>query len=520
LVNTRHLVLVLAAAVAVPAIAETPATQPFSEAWLQTHAQQLASAPYDSHEGALPKELAELGYDQLRDIRFRADHAVFGPSGSPFQLQLFHLGHIFKQPVALYVVERGQAKRIDYDPSMFDFGKNQFPEPLGKELGFAGFRAHFPVNRPGVRDEVISFLGASYFRAVGSGNAYGLSARGLAIDTAMPKGEEFPWFREFYVEKPGSRARTLVVHAILDSPTTAGAYRFDITPGEKTVVRVTATLYPRKGAERLGLAPLTSMFFFGDNGAGRFDDFRQAVHDSDGLLLWLGNGERVWRPLRNPERLQVSAFQAPGLQGFGLLQRHRLPRDYSDAESVFERRPSAWVEPLEGFGDGTVYLVEIPSQQETDDNVVAFFTPGQGLTPGTPLRFAYRLLWGRDPEPPVPVASAASTRIGNARTLGVPEDKQTLPRSARRFVIDFVPASPPESVEGMEAVVTVSSGAVHGARVVAYPAIGAYRAVFDFVPEAGKPVDMRCYLRRGSSGDALTETWTYSMPPPPEEKRS
>jgi glucans biosynthesis protein len=520
-VSTSRLVLALAIASATASAGAAEAPQPFSEAWLQARAEQLSHAPYDSREGALPGELASLGYDQFRDIRFRPDHAMFEASGSLFQLQLFHLGFIFRQPVDLYVVERGKAQRIPYDESLFDFGKNHFPEPLPSNVGFAGFRAHFPLNRPGVRDEVIAFLGASYYRAVGRGTVYGLSARGLAIDTGLPKGEEFPWFREFYVEKPTRRARTLVVHAILDSPTTSGAYRFEITPGESTIVRVTATLYPRKGAERLGLAPLTSMFFFGANGGARFDDFRTAVHDSDGLLLWLGTGERVWRPLANPERLQVSAFQAPGLKGFGLLQRHRSARDYSDAESEFERRPSAWVEPVEGFGDGTVYLVEIPSQQETDDNVVAFFTPRDGLNPGTPLRFSYRLLWGSEAEPPVPTAAAVSTRIGNARTIGIPEDKQPLPPSARRFVIDFVPPSTPESVEGMEAVVTVSSGTVHGARVEAYPAIGGYRAVFDYVPEAGKPVDMRCFLRRGASGDALSETWTYSMPAaPPQEKRS
>ncbi len=510
------LATVLSAGVAAAAEA---APQQFSEAWLQARAEALARAPYDAHDTVLPKELTELNYDQLRDIRFRPDHAIFRDSGALFQLQLFHLGHFYKQPVDLYLVERGQAHRVEYDPGMFDFGKNHLAEPLPKDLGFAGFRVHFPINRPWYRDELIAFLGASYFRAVGRGNVYGLSARGLAIDTGLPKGEEFPWFREFYIEKPLRNARHLVVHAILDSPTTTGAYRFDIVPGENTEVRVAATLYPRKGAERVGLAPLTSMFFFGENGGARFDDFRPEVHDSDGLLLWLGNGERVWRPLRNPERLQISVFQAPSLKGFGLLQRHRDPRDYSDPESQFERRPSAWIEPQEGFAAGTVYLVEIPSQEEVNDNVVAFFTPAQPLTPGTPVRFSYRLLWGNAPEPPVPTAAAVSTRIGSARVIGVPDDKQPLPRSARKFVIDFVPPAPPPSADGVEAVVTVSSGTVHNARVETYPAIRGYRAVFDYVPEPGKAVEMRCFLRR-SDGAALSETWTYRLPPAPEEKRT
>ena len=484
--------------------------QPFGEAWLAQRAEQLSRAPYDAGEGGVPRALAELGYDRFRDIQFRKEASLFRGTGASFELQLFHLGFLYRQPVAVLLVENGKARRVAYSPGLFDFGPNRLPE-LPPTLGFAGLRILSPINDPSHMDEVIAFLGASYFRAVGRGNTYGLSARGLAIDTAEPAGEEFPWFRELYVETPAPGARRLVIHALLDSQTATGAYRFDVTPGDTTEVRVTAALYPRKEARRLGLAPLTSMFLFGEEGGNRFDDYRPEVHDSDGMLLWLANGERVWRPLRDPERLELSAFRAEGLKGFGLLQRDRDAAQYQDPETDYQRRPSGWVEPLEGFGKGTVHLVEIPTKEEVNDNVVAFFTPDERLAAGTPVRFAYRLLWGRAPEPPVQVATVEATRIGTARVPGVPDDKQPLPPIARKVVLDFRPPFLPVTAEGVEAVVDASSGVVKNVRVQVHAATQGYRAVFDFVPEPGKAAELRCFLRRG---EALSETWTYRLPAP------
>jgi glucans biosynthesis protein len=487
-------------------------THPFSGAWLHDRAQRLARSEYAPPGPALPEELAQLTFDQYRHIRFRPEATLWRDARLPFDLQLFHPGHIYREPVSVEVVTGGRARPVRFDPALFDYGANRLAAPLPDSVGFAGFRVGHSLNRKTHLGEVVAFLGASYFRALGRGNAYGLSARGLAIDTALPSGEIFPAFREFYVERPARDARRLVVHALLDSPTTTGAYRFDVTPGEATEVRVRATLYPRRGAERLGIAPLTSMFLYGENGRSRFDDYRPEVHDSDGLLVWFGNGERLWRPLQNPDRLEVSSFRADSLKGFGLLQRDRNPDHYGDPEARYEWRPSAWVEPLEGFGPGTVFLVEIPSPEETNDNVVAFFTPDRKLEPGSPMRFAYRLLWGRAPEPRVGTAEAVATRIGNARQIGIPAAQQPLPPSARKLVVDFVPPKPTRaSADRIEAVVTVSSGAVKNARVQAYPTIGGHRAVFDFVPAQAEPVELRCFLRR--DGMALSETWTYRLAP-------
>jgi periplasmic glucans biosynthesis protein len=491
--------------------------RPFNEAWLRAHAQQLARSEYVATTQKCPPALAALSFDEYRTIRFRPEASIWRSARSPFELQLFHLGHFFTEPVSLYLVEGGRAHPLRFAPELFDYGGIRFDEPLPETLGLAGFRVHSPLNRKDYLDEVLAFLGASYFRALGRGSAYGLSARGLAIDTALPGGEVFPVFREFYVEKPAAGARHLVVHALLDSPSISGAYRFDLFPGDPTEVRVDATLFPRRSVERLGVAPLSSMYLFGENDRRGFDDYRPEVHDSDGLLIWFGNGERLWRPLQNPERLEVSALRAESLKGFGLLQRDRQTDHYQDLEALYERRPGVWIEPIEGFGSGTVYLVEIPSREEIHDNVVAFFTPEAKPVPGTPIHFAYRMTWGMAPSPPVAAATVVATRLGDARQVGLPAEKQGLDAQARKFVVDFVSPAP-LAVDGtVEALVTASGGSVKSTRVQPYPAIGGYRAVFDFEPGGQDPVEMRCFLRRNQV--ALSETWSYRFSPPHRESK-
>ncbi len=501
---------------AAPATAVSLSTesQPFSETWLRDRAQQMAQADYAPLTGKLPPALTDLTYDQYRDIRFRPDASLWRSAKLPFQLQLFHLGLFFTDPVSLHVVERGRARTMRYTSNLFNYGKTRFSEPLPDTLGFAGFRIHYPLNRKDYFDELMVFLGASYFRALGRNNLYGLSARGLAIDTAEPTGEIFPVFREFYVEKPAKGAKGakhLVVHALLDSPPMTGAYRFDIIPGDNIEVRVTTTLFPRRSVQRLGVAPLTSMFLFGENGRRGFDDYRPEVHDSDGLLIWFGNGEQLWRPLQNSDRLEVSEFRAEGLKGFGLLQRDRNQSHYEDLEASYERRPSVWIEPREGFGKGSVFLVEIPSREEIHDNIVAFYTPEAKPAPGTPIRLAYRMYWGMKTGPRPFVGSTVGTRTGSARQVGLAANQQKVDASARKFVVDFASPVPVTSADDVEAVVSASSGEAKNTRVESYPAIGGYRAVFDFVPNGANPVELRCFLRRGDT--ALSETWSYRFTP-------
>ena len=293
-------------------------------------------------------------------IRFLPDHALWRADRLPFQLQFFHRGFYYANRVDIFEVKDGLATPIIYSPEMFSFGDQ--PAPDVKNLGFAGFRIHGPINRPDYFDEIGVFLGASYFRAVAKGQDYGLSARGLSINTADPKGEEFPNFRTFWVERPAKGATSIVVHALLDSESAAAAYRFTIRPGETTIYDIEVTLFPRVQIEQIGLASLTSMYFFGANDRGGVDDFRPEVHDSDGLAIQNGRGEQIWRPLDNPADLQVSAFVDNNPRGFGLMQRERDFRTYEDLEARYEKRPSAFVEPIGDWGEGVVHLVEIPTR--------------------------------------------------------------------------------------------------------------------------------------------------------------
>ena len=316
-----------------------------------------------------------LTYDRYRDIRFKPNEAWWRGAKLPFELAFFHQGFYFDQPVRINEVVAGRVREIKFSPDLFDFGANKIDRQKMQGLGFAGFRVHYPVNTPKYKDEVLVFLGASYFRAMGKGQVYGLSARALAVDTALISGEEFPRFVEFWIEQPAANARELTIYGLLDSKRVTGAYRFLLKPGVETVVDVKAQIFLRENVSKLGLAPLTSMFTFGENQRPRTEDYRPEVHDSDGLLIQSGTGEWIWRPLTNPKRLLVTSFALDNPLGFGLMQRDRDFSRYEDLEARYERRPSAWVEPKGKWGAGRVELVQIPSPDETNDNIVAYWVP-------------------------------------------------------------------------------------------------------------------------------------------------
>jgi glucans biosynthesis protein len=472
----------------------------FTAETVRERARALASRPYQAPASTLPPAYAQLSYDQYRDIRYRPERAWWREAGLPFQAQFFHPGFFYTSPIRLHEVDGGQVDPVRFSTDLFTYG------PLVKQLpatqrvdGFAGFRLNHPLNRPDHFDEVVAFLGASYFRALGRGNVYGLSARGLAIDTALPEGEEFPSFREFWLEKPAPGADRVVVHALLDSPSVTGAYRFVIIPGERTVMEVEATLHARKAVKRLGVAPLTSMYLFGENDRGTSDDFRPEVHDSDGLVLWMKNGEHLWRPLRNPSHLSVSSFQVEGLRTFGLLQRDQSFPSYEDLEARYDKRPGVWVEPVGDWGRGAVQLVEIPTPEEVNDNIVAYWVPEKPFAPGAELRLAWKLHWGSEPPVRPTEAVTTATRVAAGSTA-----------DARRFVLEFSRGGP-EGEGPVEAVVTTSKGQVLHPIVQRNDVTGGWRATFELVPQDGASAELRCFLRRGSH--TLTETWSYLWTP-------
>ena len=496
-----------------------PQSAQFDFAWLKGHARWLASRPYAQPKVELPAALAQLSYDRYQSIRFRADRALWADTSANFRLQFFHVGRGFLQPVRIYEVHAGAVREIDYDPRMFDFGDSGIsPSAMQGRHGFAGFRVQFVTDW---RDDVAAFLGASYFRAVGGDTRqYGLSARGLAIDTATPGlVEEFPRFTSFWFERPAPGAGTLTLYALLDSPSVAGALRMKIAPGATQVMDVDTAYYPRKPIAQLGIAPLTSMFFYGQNDRREAYDWRPQIHDSDGLCLWTGTGEWIWRPLVNPPQVRLNSYFDDQPRGFGLLQRDRNFADYQDDDVYYNRRPSLWVEPLhgpaEGWGKGAVQLVEIPTVDETSDNIVAFWNPATKPRPGEELLYGYRLYWGTHMPYASPRATTIATRTGLGGIIGQQRDFFSW-----HFAVDFaggelgaLPTGSP-----VEAVATTSRGEILNTTAHFVPEFKGYRALFDVKPDDGTdPIDLRLFLR--IRGWPLTETWIYQWTPPSLQER-
>lgn len=470
-------------------------------------AEAQARKPYRPVNKKPPEELQALTYDQYRDIRFRPDHALWREENVPFELMFFHIGKFQVEPVLINEVTPKGARHIRYRSADFDYGQNKLSPQKWGDLGFAGFRAHYPLNNTEYKDELVVFLGASYFRALAAGTKYGLSARGLAIDTVGgSKGEEFPRFSEFWLVRPEPNADTLTVYALLDSPRSSGAYQFDIKPGAETVMTVRARLFLREPVATLGLAPLTSMFFFGEN-QPHPHDFRPEVHDSDGLMVATGNGEWIWRPLLNPKQILTTSFSMQELRGFGLMQRDRAFSNYEDTEATYELRPSAWVEPIGSWGAGRVELFLLPTPDETNDNVVAYWVPEKQPAVGEPLDFSYRVHWQGEQMQRPPGAWVVQTRIGRSYA--------ELGENEQQYIVDF--AGP--SLEALKpdaqvkAVVTApSNGEIVESNAYRVEQTGAWRmAVRVKQLKPNEPTELRGFLQNGD--DVLTETWSNILLP-------
>ncbi len=476
-------------------------------------ARAAATKPYVAPEAKLPVELKNLSYDQYRDIRFKPEQALWRKDKLPFELMFFHQGTFQSQPVVINEVVNGQARHIAFNRQDFDYGKNKLsPEGWG-DVGFGGFRVHYALNTPEYKDELVVFLGASYLRGLGQGQHYGLSARGLGIDTVGGQGEEFPRFTEFWIERPAAKASTLVIHALLDSPRATGAYRYTFHPGQNTVVDVKSRLYLRAGQspiKTLGIAPLTSMFQHGEN-QPRDDDFRPEVHDSDGLMVATGEGEWLWRPLANPKQTTVTSFAMRSLKGFGLMQRDRAFGSYEDTEAQYEKRPSAWVEPVGNWGPGRVELMQFHTTDETNDNVTAYWVPERAPAPGQPLDIAYRLHWQGDEQQRPPTGWTVQSRRG----YGMPSPQIPRDKNEVQYVVDFDGPALRALPADAQVQAVVSTGP--NARIVernAYrnASTGTWRMTVRATPlQPTQPVELRAFLQNGSN--ALTETWTNIIQP-------
>ena len=490
-------------------VADTPPPGggPFDFAALKGMARAAATRPFQPALDRAPALLDRLGWDTYQSIHDRESAMLWTRQSRPFRVAFFHLGWHFTQRVRMFELVDGQSREIAYDPAMFDYGKSGLgAAELPRDTGFAGFRVLFHTDW--TRD-VAAFLGASYFRAAGGNGQYGLSARGLAVNCGMSAPEEFPNFTNFWLERPDTDSVT--VYGLLDSPSVTGAYRFDIDPAATLSMDVSAALYPRRTIERIGIAPLTSMFLCGSNDRREGQDWRPQIHDSDGLALWTGRGEWIWRPLTNPAALRFNAYADTTPRGFGLLQRDRNFDHYQDDWAFYDLRPSAWVEPKGDWGKGSVQLVELPAANETEDNIVAFWTPDEKPAAGQELLFAYRLYWGAKAPFASSLAKVVATRTGIGGVIG---HDQTF--FSWRFVIDFGGEGLPLMGKGekVEAVITASRGEVLTPSARPLASINGYRAIFDLRPPDAdeRPIDLRLYLRAGTQ--PLSETWMYQWTPP------
>lgn len=450
---------------------------------------------------------SDFTYDDYQAVQFNPKRARWSGPDAGIHLHAFHLGWLFAEPVTLFEIDSGLIQPIVFltdDFLYYDRVKDRVPahEPLP---GVAGFRLNAPINSPDRFDEVIAFLGASYFRAVGRDTGYGLSARGLAINTGLGQPEEFPRFSRFWIEKPVQFARSVTVFAALESESCTGAYRFVITLGADTQIDVTARLFFRSNVEQMGIAPLTSMFLFSEKNRADFDDFRPNVHDSDGLVIHRHDGDTIWRPLNNPVRLSESWFTEESPKSFGLIQRDRNFENYQDAVSHYERRPSLVIEPLGDWGRGAVRLVEIPSRQEVNDNIVAFWVPAVKAEVGEMQEFSYRMHWGaQSVDPLADIAYVLETRAGVGGVSGVDNTDGT-----RKFVVDFaggmLASLPPDAK--IESKLSISGGSIAVQTLSKIENHGVWRLVLDVLPDNDKPVELNAHI--AGYGRKLTEIWSY-----------
>jgi glucans biosynthesis protein len=479
------------------------ADEPFSFEVLRRTARELAAKPYVAPSAnSVPEWLRKLNYDEARLIEFDRNRNLWRRDGLPFQVQFFHPGNLYNTVVHLHEIRGGRVEPIEFRRDYFNYHQLKVGE-LPPTLGFAGFRLVYPLNHPD--DELGAFLGASYFRFLCQTARYGISARGLALNSGEPTPEEFPIFTEFWIERPAPKAKGITIYALLDSESVTGAYRFIIVPGADTVMQIRAALFPRKNVAVFGVAPLTSMFWQGENSEQPNRDFRPEVHDSDGLLMSAGTGEWIWRPLVNPAAVSRSSFVDENPKGFGLLQRDRNFEHYQDIEAAYHLRPSAWVEPIGKWGKGSVRLVELPTKGEFADNIVAFWVPEKPPAPGETLEIEYRLHWFIDQIRP-PAGYAIATRHGR----GLAHES-----NLERFVLDF--QGPGLNRLGTDAkiehVVSVGDSAkLTYSSLEKNPFNGSWRVAFAIKPDgSGRPVELRCFLRQAPH--ALTETWSYLWQP-------
>jgi len=489
----------------------------FSYEAFKSQARALAQAPYAGPPRPAPDVVQKINYEEWGKIKFRDDHAIFADGPGRFPLTFFHLGVFFQKAIEIHIIDSSQSRNVVYDQSYFDMPTDSPARKLPEGAGFAGFRIQ--ESRDGALDwhknDWVAFLGAAYFRSIGELRQYGMSSRGIALDVAVADhAEEFPDFTKFYIEA-SEPTDGVVLYALMEGPSVVGAYRFEMKRGKGVVMEIEASLFMREAVSRFGIAPLTSMYWYSETKKLTAIDWRPEVHDSDGLAMWSGNGERLWRPLNNPPRIMISAFGDNNPRGFGLLQRDRVFDHYLDGVN-YDRRPSVWVEPLantpgEGWGKGSIQLCEIPTDDEIHDNIVAMWVPDKPITAGSEATLRYRLHWLADEPYPSSLGRCVATRLSNGGQPGLPR-----PKGVRKFMVEFLGGPLSKLPYGVkpQPVISVSRGTILSYILVeAVPddIPGHWRVQFDLAVDGTDPVEMRCFFK--SDAETLTETWLFQYHP-------
>lgn len=468
----------------------------------RNRAQHSFSAPV-----TIPAALAKLSYNAYQGIRFKPEDSLWYGSQRRFHVMPVPAGLYYNHCVELNVITARGVTPLKFSRKDFNFPSAAFARRMPENLCAAGFKLTYPLDGPDIQNQFLVFAGASYFRAVGRPNRFGLSARGIAVNTAFPPHEQFPAFREFWLVEPAPGASHFTLYALLDGESLSGAYQFDVTPGETTALTVKAELFFRQTPRVTGIAPLTSMFLYGENTPRPTGEWRPAVHDSGGLQIENGDQEWLWRPLINPQNFLVSSFTLDNPRGFGLMQRDENFSSYQDLGARYDLRPSAWIEPEGEWGKGRVELVEIPSPSETEDNIVAYWVPEDLPKPGQAYTYQYKILFGKAEEALPPAGYTLQSFVGSGRNPGMP---CTADRDSLRFIVDFAGHIPQGSGAIRGVVSANDSSPITDVTVERNDAAGGYRLSFRVNPASHKALDLRAFLQRGSA--ALTETWSYLLP--------
>ncbi len=458
-------------------------------------ARVLSKRPYQGPVSPLPEVFANLDADGYAQIKALPSTFLWEKEGRGFTIEPLHRGFAFQAPTALFVIEDGLIRRIAYERDRFDFGKLNVPETL-PNLGFSGFRM-FGDAKDGPMREVAIFQGATFYRSAARNQVIGATARGLIMKLGDQKGEEFPAFRAFWMEKPSPASDTIIIHALLDSESVTGAYRFTIKSGEVTIIDTEMTLIPRVPVDNYGIAGMTATYYFGPNSRRNIEDVRASAYEAGGLQIKNGNEEWVWRPLNNPQALQISVFVDPSPRGFGLLQRDRDFASFLDDEQAFEKRPTIWNEPIGEWSAGSVQLTEIPSDNDVNDNIVAYWRPKQPLVPDQEQSFVYRQFWCWQPPERPPLAIVCGTRIGKASG------------KKRRFVVEFNDDRFKllDELSAIKPVLSSSIGTLSRIKVTFYPERRLCRVSFDLDPGNDTMSELRLLLTRNDK--PTSETWLY-----------